>query len=102
MHVTLVHVKVTPDRVQDFIDVTRANHQGSIREPDNLRFDVLQSSEDPTVFVLYEAYASPEAAAAHKTTSHYLEWRDAVAGWMASARRGVPYRAICPEKPEMW
>lgn len=102
MHVTLVHVKVAADRVQEFIDATRANHQGSIREPDNLRFDVLQSSEDPTAFVLYEVFSSSEAAAAHKTTPHYVKWRDAVAGWMAAPRRGLPYRAICPEKPELW
>jgi autoinducer 2-degrading protein len=67
-----------------------------MREPGNLRFDVLQSPDDPTRFVLYEAYASAEAAAAHKATPHYLAWRDAVAPWMAEARVGTPYRGLFP------
>ena len=97
MHVTLVHVRVIPEHVQDFIAATRANHLVSVREPGNRRFDVLQSPEDPTEFVLYEAYASAVDAAAHKETAHYLTWRDAVADWMAQPRRGVPYHGLLPE-----
>jgi autoinducer 2-degrading protein len=97
MQVTIVHVHVQPGHVGDFIDATRANHLGSIREPGCLRFDVLQSGEDPARFVLYEAFASAEAAAAHKTTAHYLAWREAVAPWMQEARVGVPYRGILPQ-----
>lgn len=97
MHVTLVHVRVIPAHVQDFIAATRANHLASLREPGNLRFDVLQSADDPTEFVLYEAYANPSDAAAHKATAHYLTWRDTVAGWMAQTRRGVSYRGLLPE-----
>lgn len=96
MHVTLVHVSVKPEHVQDFISACRANHLGSIREPGNLRFDVLQSPDDPTRFLLYEAYASDADAAAHKQTSHYLTWRDSVAAWMAQPRRGIPYNGLFP------
>ncbi|ROR34444.1 antibiotic biosynthesis monooxygenase [Inmirania thermothiophila] len=96
MHVTIVHVRVRPEHVDDFIEATRANHEASVREPGNLRFDVLQSAEDPTRFVLYEAYRSAEDAAAHKETAHYRRWRDAVAGWMAEPRRGEPYRGLFP------
>lgn len=97
MHVTLVHVHVVTEHINDFIAATRANHQVSVQEPGNRRFDVLQSAEDPTRFVLYEAYASVEDAQAHKQTPHYLKWRDTVAQWMASPRTGVPYRGLCPE-----
>ncbi len=97
MHVTLVHVRVIPEHVQDFIAASRTNHLASVREPGNLRFDVLQSAEDPTEFILYEAYASAADAVAHKATAHYLAWRDAVAGWMAQPRRGVSYHGLLPE-----
>lgn len=97
MFVTLVHVHVKPEHVDDFIAATRANHLQSVQEPGNHRFDVLQSTDDPTRFVLYEAYASAAHAAAHKETSHYLEWRDAVADWMASPRQGVRYDGLLPE-----
>ena len=96
MHVTLVHVTVKPGRLDDFIEATRRNHEASVRESGNRRFDVLQSSDDPQQFVLYEAYASAADAAAHKETAHYLAWRDAVADWMAAPRRGVPYSGLFP------
>ena len=70
MHVTLVHIQVKPDRVDDFIEASRVNHVGSIEEPGNRRFDVLQDARDPTRFVLYEAYVTAEQAAAHKETPH--------------------------------
>ena len=58
---------------------------------------MLQSEEDPTRFVLYEAYESDEAAARHKETTHYLRWREQVAEWMAEPRQGVRYRGLMPE-----
>ena len=97
MHVTLVEVSVKPDRVDEFVEATRANHEGSVTEPGNRRFDILQDPDDPTRFVLYEAYASAADAAAHKETPHYLAWRDAVAGMMAAPRQGVPYTCLFPE-----
>jgi autoinducer 2-degrading protein len=96
MHVTLVHVSVLPDHIDDFIQATRLNHEASVQEPGNRRFDVLQSPDDPAQFLLYEAYASTADAAAHKQTAHYLAWRDTVVDWMAAPRRGVPFRGLFP------
>lgn len=96
MHVTLVHVQVKTEYLDAFIAATKANHEASVREPGNLRFDVLRSSDDATRFVLYEAYASAAEAAAHKQTPHYCAWRDAVAGMMAAPRMGVPYVGLFP------
>jgi autoinducer 2-degrading protein len=97
MHVTLVQVQVRPEHVRDFIAASRANHHASVHEPGNRRFDVLQLADDPTRFILYEAYADANAAAAHKQTAHYASWRDAVAGWMAAPRVGVQYKGLFPE-----
>ncbi len=97
MHVTLVHVHVKPEHVAAFIAATRENHENSVQEPGNRRFDVLQSPDDPTRFVLYEAYASEADAAAHKQTAHYLKWRDTVADWRAEPRQGVRYEGLCPK-----
>jgi autoinducer 2-degrading protein len=97
MHVTLVHVQVKPEHTDDFIAATRLNHQASVLETGNRRFDVLQSPENPGQFILYEAYATAEAAAAHKETAHYLAWRDMVADWMAEPRQGIPYYGLFPK-----
>ncbi len=97
MHVTLVHVTVKPDRIQDFITTSLANHRASVLEPGNRRFDVLQSPEEPTRFILYEAYASGEDAAAHKATAHYKTWSETVADMMAIPREGVQWACHVPE-----
>ncbi len=97
MHVTLVHVRVKPEHIDDFIQATRANHEGSVQEPGCLRFDVLQHPEDPGYFILYEAYRSEADARAHKETAHYLTWRETVADWMAEPRRGEPWRGLFPQ-----
>jgi len=96
MHVTLVHINVKPEHVDDFIRATHANHTASVQEDGNPRFDVLQRADAPTHFVLYEAYASEAAAAVHKQTAHYLHWREVVAGWMAEPREGVAYQGLLP------
>ena len=96
MHVTLVHVHVLPDHIDDFIRASETNHAASIREPGNLRFDILQSPDDPARFVLYEAYRTAGDAAAHKETAHYLAWRESVADWMAGPRQGVPFNGLFP------
>ena len=96
MHVTIVHVRVLANHIEDFIQATRLNHEASVQEPGNRRFDVLQSAEDPTRFVLYEAYVSSKEARAHKQTAHYLTWRETVEDWMAAPREGVPFHGLMP------
>ena len=96
MYVTIVHVKVKPGHIEDFIRASEANHHLSVKETGNLRFDVLQQREEPGEFALYEAYKNKEAAAAHKDTAHYLTWRETVAPWMAEARKGVSYEGLLP------
>ena len=98
MHVTLVKVSVKPNRVNDFIEASGANHEGSVCEPGNRRFDILQDPGDPTRFILYEAYVGADDAAAHKQTPHYLAWRDAVAEMMAEPRQGIPYNGLFPKE----
>jgi hypothetical protein len=55
MIVTTVTVYVKPENIEDFIEASTENHESSIKEPGNMRFDVLQSMSDPTRFLLYEA-----------------------------------------------
>jgi (4S)-4-hydroxy-5-phosphonooxypentane-2,3-dione isomerase len=96
MIVTCVYVHVKPDFIKEFIKATSANHLESVKEPGNLRFDFIQQADDPTRFMLYEAYISEQAAAAHKTTTHYLIWRDTVNDCMAEPRKGVKYNILEP------
>lgn len=96
MVVTIVHVQVKPECVAAFEKACIANHNQSVLEAGNHRFDVLKNEEDPCKFVLYEAYESKAHAAAHKETAHYLAWRETVAEMMAEPRKGIAYKAIRP------
>lgn len=96
MIVTLVNVYVKPEFVNAFIEATRVNHENSVKEPGNLRFDILQDAQDPGKFVLYESYKSEQDVAAHKETAHYFKWRDTVGPWMAKPREGVKHTLLFP------
>lgn len=96
MSATLVHVQVKPEFINDFIEATKENHEKSVKEAGNFRFDILQDAKDPGKFILYEVYDSEESAAAHKETAHYAKWRDTVASWMAAPREGVKHKLLFP------
>ena len=92
-----VDVHVKPETVDAFVAATRANAAGSAREPGVVRFDVVQQDDDPTRFVLVEAYRTADAPAAHKETAHYKAWRDTVESMMAEPRRSTRYHEVAPE-----
>ncbi|MEA3361129.1 MAG: antibiotic biosynthesis monooxygenase [Thermodesulfobacteriota bacterium] len=97
MIVTIVYVHVKEERIEEFKKLSENNHINSVRETGNLRFDVLQASDDLQRFVLYEAYRSEEDAADHKETAHYKRWRERVADMMEEPRKGIKYNIIYPE-----
>ncbi|MGD9612101.1 MAG: putative quinol monooxygenase [Kiritimatiellia bacterium] len=96
MHVVHVHVHVKPEYVEAFRQATLDNARHSVLEPGIARFDVVQQADDPTRFVLVEAYRTVEAVAAHKATAHYARWRDAVADLMAEPRTAAKYANVFP------
>lgn len=102
MIVTLVHVWVKEPFVEAFVAATMENQKNSVKEPGNLRFDILLDAGNPAKFVFYEAFESEEAVAAHKETAHYHKWRDTVADWMAQPRRGEKHIVVCPIEKSQW
>jgi autoinducer 2-degrading protein len=102
MIVTLIHVWVKEDFIDRFIEATIENHLHSIKEPGNIRFDILRDAENRGKFVLYEAYESEQSMADHKITQHYHKWRDTVAEWMEQPRKGIKHTAIYPVDLAQW
>ena len=97
MLVVHVHIHAKPEHVEAFKQATIANARESIKEPGIARFDFVQQQDDPTRFVLVEAYRTREAPAAHKETKHYQTWRDAVAPMMAEPRTSVKFENLFPD-----
>jgi autoinducer 2-degrading protein len=102
MIVTCVYVHVRPDAVDRFINATIRNHRETVKESGNIRFDFIQQADDPFKFMIYEVFESEQAVADHKTTQHYLQWRDEVAEFMAGPRTGIRYNIIEPSDRTRW
>ncbi len=86
MYLTICNLHVTENDLDAFKEACLANARASREEPGVISFDLAQMNDDPTRFVLVEVYRDEAAADEHKTTEHYLTWRDAVADFMASPR----------------
>ncbi|KAL3771071.1 hypothetical protein ACHAWU_006448 [Discostella pseudostelligera] len=97
-----VFISVKPGTEQEFLTASLANARASSQEPGIARFDVLQQDDDPTKFVLVEVYKTSDAPAAHKSTNHYLTWRDAVEHMMAEPRRAIKYKNQFPATVGGW
>jgi len=94
MLIVHVQVHVKPECVEAFKEATLNNAKESIREPGIAAFDAVQQVDDPTRFVLVEAYRTAEAPVAHKATKHYEVWRDAVASMMAEPRSSTKFNDV--------
>jgi quinol monooxygenase YgiN len=94
MYVIAVTIFVKPEFLDAFKEATLDNARNTRKEPLNVRFDVLQQEDDPTRFLLYEAYRTKDGVTAHQLTEHYQRWKAAVADWMAQPRQRVTHNSL--------
>jgi (4S)-4-hydroxy-5-phosphonooxypentane-2,3-dione isomerase len=92
-----VDVAVVPEQLDAFLAATQENAAASREEPGIVRFDALSDRADPTHVLLVEIYRDEAAAAAHKDTAHYQQWRDTVAPMMARPRESTRYINTSPD-----
>jgi (4S)-4-hydroxy-5-phosphonooxypentane-2,3-dione isomerase len=102
MIATCVFVKVKAEFIEEFKIACKNNHEKSLLEPGNLRFDILQEIDDKCKFTFYEAYINDAAVLAHKLTPHYLEWKTTVESYMAEPRKGIKHKVIFPDDQSKW
>ena len=96
MLIVHVQVHVKPEHIEAFKLATIENAGNSVKEPGIARFDVVQQADDPTRFVLVEAYRDTEATTRHKATAHYHAWAEKVADMLAEPRSRAVYANIYP------
>ena len=96
MLIVIVNVHVKPEKVEAFRQATIENARNSVQEPGIAQFDVLQQSDDPTRFVLYEAYRSSDAPAKHRETAHYNKWVETVTDMLAEPRTRATFSNVFP------
>lgn len=101
MFIVQVFIQVKLEAIDAFKEATLENARNSLQEPGVRRFDVVQESGNSTHFLLIEVYTDAQANAAHKTTPHYLKWRETVEDMMAKPRYSLIYHNIFPDE-EGW
>ena len=89
------------DQIEGFIKATENNVKNSILESGVARFDFFQNQEDPTKFILIEAYRDENAPAKHKETEHYKKWKAIVEPMMSEPRFSVKYSNILPNDKDL-
>src|SRR6516164_10529349 len=97
MHMIIVRLEVKPDRVDDFLKLVSFNAAESRKEPGNLRFDVIRSIDNPTLYRLYEVYRDEAPMAAHQATPHYAKWRAEIEALLVTPRLSEKYIGVFPE-----
>ncbi|SRR6266498_2842566 len=89
MYVLCVTIHVKPENVDDFVTATREYSTQVRQEKGNVRYDVLQSEDNATCFVIYEAYQSKEDFLLHRDTAHSLKWKERIEPWMDRPRQRI-------------
>ena len=81
------HLRTREDIVEEFRD-RLLRHAGITRaaEPGCHRFDIHQEAEDPALFLLIEIYADEAAFNLHRTSPHYLQFREDVKDWVVDRK----------------
>jgi quinol monooxygenase YgiN len=100
MLILIVNIHIKQESIEAFKAATMENARHSRQEPGVTRFDLLQQTEDPSRFVLYEAYRDQAAVASHKETAHYQVWLKAVDDVFAEPRTRALYSYVSPTDQE--
>ena len=80
MHIVLVRLTIRPEFAEEFERALVHNAKESVaKDPGCLRFDVSQEYDDPSKWILYEIYDTPDAHAAHRQAPHFLAFADVMA-----------------------
>jgi autoinducer 2-degrading protein len=96
MFILIVNLHVKPEHIDAFREATVENARNSIKEEGILRFDVLQQTDDPTRFALYEVYRDADAPAKHRETAHYNAWLAKATGMLAEPRTRTTFGNVFP------
>lgn len=96
MFIMHIYIKVKQEFIEEFKQVCTENARNSIKEPLIKRFDVLQQADDPTRFILVEAYENESGVDAHKKTAHYNKWKTEAERMIEGERTRSKYLPVFP------
>jgi len=70
----VVYLEIQPAKRETFLIEVGINILESRKEPGVIQFDLLEQSDSPNKFMLYETYSDTAALEAHRDTQHFKRW----------------------------
>jgi autoinducer 2-degrading protein len=64
------------------------------KENGNVRYDILQSEDDISCFVIYEVYRTKEDFLFHRETPHSIQWKAETESIMAKPRERIRCHSV--------
>ena len=83
--------RVRPDDADRWPEIARSFTEATRAEPGNLWFDWSRSLDDPTEYVLVEAFADDDAGAAHVQSDHFRTAQQELPAHLAETPRIVNF-----------
>jgi quinol monooxygenase YgiN len=81
--------RIRPEHAERWPEITRSFTDATRAEPGNLWFDWSREVEDPTVYVLVEAFRDGDAGAAHVQSEHFRAATEALPAYLVETPQVV-------------
>ena len=94
MYVLTVTVHVVANETGKFLQKTLECALATRKETGNVRYDILQSEDEPACFVIYEVYLTKEDFMIHRETPHAQKWKAETELIMAKPRERLRCHSI--------
>lgn len=98
MKVTLVHIYIKKECIDQFLAELEILHNLSLQEEGVIAYDIIQDELDKGKFVIIETYTNDEAEELHRNAEHTSAWRKKAAPWLAYARVHIKHQVIFPKE----
>lgn len=102
LNITHIYASVKPGKEDTFIQATLRNAEGTMTEPDAMRYDFLRNVEKPNKFLIIEVFRTDQAAKLHVRKPHNVLWRREVLNLLEMPRRIRRFKNIFPSVPAAW
>lgn len=74
MNIIHAHLKIKPEKREEFLEVVKPLVEGSQAEEGNIRYELYELTTDINTFVVLEEWKDMDAIKFHNETSHYKDW----------------------------
>lgn len=96
MNTWISSLSVRPAQVAEFVAASVEVAGATVCEAGLVSFAVLQQTDDPCRFSIFEAYHDEQAHAAHLTAAHHRKWQQTIGPLLDRPLVPRPYRPIFP------